>query len=252
MLIDHETQRDRDEHDVPHEGEPSRDDTQMQFPVLEEPRYLDEDLEDEMEAPPDSPLRGIWIGVAAAAVTFVLVFAIPHWLGWYDIGPPPQVKRDAAPESVIATVTAQPSGSAVVETGSPAVSAAAAPPATAPPANPPAPAAPPADPPAPAARRADPPPAAAARETRPAAPKVTPTVGRGEPPFWVQVAAFKNAGQAGRLAAKVKRDGFPAEVRRLRGGSVPWVVWVGTYPTREQAEATRDALARKGLRGFIR
>jgi hypothetical protein len=29
-------------------------------------------------------------------------------------------------------------------------------------------------------------------------------------------------------------------------------VWVGTYPTREQAEATRDALARKGLRGFIR
>jgi cell division protein FtsN len=232
MLIDHETQRDRDEHDVPHEGEPSRDDTQMQFPVLEEPRYLDEDLEDEMEAPPDSPLRGIWIGVAAAAVTFVLVFAIPHWLGWYDIGPPPQVKRDAAPESVIATVTAQPSGSAVVETGSPAVSAAAAPPATAPPATLPKAAAPSAVKPAPPAATARP--ASPSRRT-----------------FSVQIAAFKNARQAGELAARVKRDGYPADVRRVESSSVPWVVRVGGYASREQAQSARDALARKGFRGFI-
>ncbi|MGH7316069.1 MAG: SPOR domain-containing protein, partial [Candidatus Rokuibacteriota bacterium] len=50
----------------------------------------------------------------------------------------------------------------------------------------------------------------------------------------------------------VKRDGYPAEVRRLRAAPVPWVVWVGTYPSREKAEAARDALAGKGFRGFIR
>ncbi|MGH7367949.1 MAG: SPOR domain-containing protein [Candidatus Rokuibacteriota bacterium] len=74
----------------------------------------------------------------------------------------------------------------------------------------------------------------------------------GDSTFWVQVAAFKHARQAGRFAARVKRDGYPAEVRRLRAAPVPWVVWVGTYPSRAQAESARDALARKGHRGFVR
>src|SRR6266545_330825 len=121
MLTDQETRREHDE--------------QMKFPALEEPAWLDDEADDEMEEPPDSPFRGMWIGIAAAAVTFVLVFAVPQWLGWYDIGPPSQAKREPAPESVIATVTAKPSGSAVVETGSPAVPAVAAPSAMAPPAG---------------------------------------------------------------------------------------------------------------------
>ena len=137
MLTDHETRREHDEHDereLPLEGlSPRERDAQMKFPGLEEPSWLEDEADDEMEEPSDSPFRGMWIGIAAAAVTFVLVFAIPQWLGWYDIGPPSQAKREPAPESVIATVTAKPSGSAVVETGSPAVPAVAAPPATAPP-----------------------------------------------------------------------------------------------------------------------
>ena len=233
MLTDHETRREGDERDAPREGEsPREQDAQMQFPVLEEPRYLDEDLDDEMDAPSDSPLRGMWIGIATAAVTFVLVFAIPQWLGWYDIGPPPQARRDATPESVISTVTAQPSSSAVVETGSPAVPAAAAPPATAPPVTLPKAAAPSAAKP--------PPPAVTARPASPS-----------RRTFSVQIAAFKNARQASRLAARVKRDGYPADVRRVRSSTVPWVVRVGGYASREQAQSARDALARKGFRGFI-
>ncbi|MGH7399018.1 MAG: hypothetical protein ACRELW_15900, partial [Candidatus Rokuibacteriota bacterium] len=124
----------RDDRDVPREGESRRDhQAQMRFPSLDEPAWLeDDDLDgEEMDAASDSPLRGIWIGILAAAVTFVLVFAVPQWLGWYDIAEPPKAKREATPESVISTVTAQPSGTAVVETAQPAAPAAAAPPATA-------------------------------------------------------------------------------------------------------------------------
>ena len=240
MLIDHETRREHDEHDereLPREGlSPREHDAQMRFPALEEPAWLEDDRDEEMEEPSDSPFRGMWIGIAAAAVTFVLVFAIPQWLGWYDIGPPPQTKRDAAPDSIISTVTAKPSGAAVVETGPPAVPAVAAPPATAPPVNLPR---------APITKET------VTKETKPAPPAVTAPPSPSRRTFAVQIAAFKNAKQAGLLAERVKRDGYPADVRRIEASAVPWVVRVGGYASREQAESARDALARKGFRGFI-
>jgi cell division septation protein DedD len=243
MLIDHETRREHDEHDehdereLPREGpSPREHDAQMRFPALEEPAWLEDDRDEEMEEPSDSPFRGMWIGIAAAAVTFVLVFAIPQWLGWYDIGPPPQTKRDAAPDSIISTVTAKPSGAAVVETGPPAVPAVAAPPATAPPVNLPK---------APITKET------VTKETKPAPPAVTAPPSPSRRTFSVQIAAFKNAKQAGLLAERVKRDGYPADVRRIESSAVPWVVRVGGYASREQAESARDALARKGFRGFI-
>ena len=237
MLIDHEMRREHDERELPREGEnPREHDAQMRFPALEEPAWLEDDRDEEMEEPSDSPFRGMWIGIAAAAVTFVLVFAIPQWLGWYDIGPPPQTKRDAAPDSIISTVTAKPSGAAVVETGPPAVPAVAAPPATAPPVNLPK---------APIAKET------VTKETKPAPPAVTAPPSPSRRTFSVQIAAFKNAKQAGRLAERVKRDGYPADVRRIESSAVPWVVRVGGYASREQAESARDALARKGFRGFI-
>lgn len=226
MLTDHEARRD---YDLPHEGERAREhDTQMTFPVLEEPTWLEQDDLEEMEAPRDSAFRGIWLGIAAASVTFVLVFATPHWLGWYEVGTtPPRAKRDVTPESVIATVTAKPSGPAV-ET----------PPVAPPPAVPPKSTATPAAPP-PAAIQ----PAAVQKDAKPAAP--------AKRTFTVQIAAFKDPKPASRLAARVKSDGYPADVRRIESAAVPWVVRVGTYSTREQAESARDALARKGFRGFI-
>jgi len=246
MLIDRETRREHDEHDdhddhdereLPREGEgPREHDAQMRFPALEEPAWLEDDRDEEMEEPSDSPFRGMWIGIAAAAVTFVLVFAIPQWLGWYDIGPPPQSKRDAAPDSIISTVTAKPSGAAVVETGPPALPAVAAPPATAPPVNLPR---------APITKET------VTKETKPAPPAVTAPPSPSRRTFAVQIAAFKNAKQAGLLAERVKRDGYPADVRRIESSAVPWVVRVGGYASREQAESARDALARKGFRGFI-
>lgn len=250
MLTDHETRREHDEHDergLSLEGlSPRERDAQMKFPALEEPAWLEDEADDEMEEPPDSPFRGMWIGIAAAAVTFVLVFAIPQWLGWYDIGRPSQAKREPAPESVIATVTAKPSGSAVVETGSPAVPAVAAPPATAPPVSLPK---------APVTKEAKPTPPvtpALTRETKPAPPAVTaPPAAPSRRTFTVQIAAFKNAKQAGLLAERVKRDGYPADVRRIEASAVPYVVRVGGYTSREQAESAREALARKGFKGFI-
>jgi cell division septation protein DedD len=251
MLTDHETRREHDEHDereLPLEGlSPRERDAQMKFPGLEEPAWLEDEADDEMEEPSDSPFRGMWIGIAAAAITFVLVFAIPQWLGWYDIGPPSRAKREPAPESVIATVTAKPSGSAVVETGSPAVPAVAAPPATAPPVSLPK---------APVTKetKPTPPPATSgvAKETKPAPPAVTaPPAASSRRTFTVQIAAFKNAKQAGLLADRVKRDGYPADVRRVESSAVPYVVRVGGYTSREQAESAREALARKGFKGFI-
>lgn len=258
MLTDHET---RPEHDVPRDGESSHAladprDAQKEFPTLEEPSWLEDDLDEEMEAPRDSAFRGIWIGVVAAAVTFVLVFAIPHWLGWYEVGTPSQhAKREATPESVIATVTTKPSGAA------PAGEPVATPPATPSPAPPlasalvdssspvsPPQVAQPKTPARPAASASVPTPVAAksAKPDKPAATVTTP-----KRTFEVQIAAFKNAKQADRLAERVKRDGYRAAVRRVESSAVPWVVRIGGYTSREQAEAARDALARKGFRGFV-
>jgi cell division septation protein DedD len=81
--------------------------------------------------------------------------------------------------------------------------------------------------------------AAAGRESKPA---------RGKT-FSVQIAAFKNARQAGKAAESAKRAGYSADVLRVDSSAVPWVVRVGGYSTREQAESARDALAKKGFRG---
>ena len=242
MLTDHETRREhepRQEHEARHEHETAHEsDAQLKLPVLEEPAWeepepawADDDADMEMDAPPDSPLRGMWIGIAAAAITFVLVFAIPQWLGWYDVGPPPQARRDATPESIIATVTAKPSAPGADEPGPPARTPAAATPAPAPPDG--------------AAK------AAAAREAKPAPPAAAAAPRAPRRTFSIQIAAFKSSKPAGELAAKVKRSGYPADVGRVESASVPWVVRVGSYTSREQAESARDALARKGFKGFI-
>jgi cell division septation protein DedD len=274
MLTDHETRREHgepnehDERELPLEGPSPRErDAQMKFPALEEPAWIEDEADDDMEEPSDSPFRGMWIGILAAAVTFVLVFAIPQWLGWYDIGPPPQARREATPEAIISTVTAKPSGAAVVETGPPAVAAVATPPATAPPVT--LPKAPVTKEPIAKETKPTPPPAApaAARETKPTPQAVTPAVAKETKPpervasaapaspsrrtFTVQIAAFKNAKQAGQLADRVKRDGYHADVRRIESSAVPYVVRVGGYASREQAESAREALARKGFKGFI-
>jgi cell division septation protein DedD len=241
MLTGHQTEHESERPTgSPHEDDAPRDETRRQFPVLDEPAWLEDDPE-EMEEPRDSAFRGIWIGIAAAAITFVLVFAIPQWLGWYDVGTPPErARRETTPEAVISTVTAKPSAPSDAPPVAPPPAAAR--PAAAPPAALPKIAATshpaPAPAPAPKSRK----PAAAAVVTEPAAAKRT---------YSVQIAAFKTAPPAGRLAARVKHDGYPADLRRLESAAVPWVVRVGPYATREQAEAARDALARKGFRGFV-
>jgi len=256
MLTEHDRTRRMDDPDHTDGEAPIATETTSHYPVLEEPSWLvDEDL-DEMEAPRDSAFRGIWIGAAAAGLTFVLVFAVPHWLGWYDIGPATQrATRELAPDSVIATVTAKPSTSPAEP--APTVASAAAPPAVGPPSAPPAaavetraPAAPRASKAAPreaktAAPARDAKPVAAGREAKP----VKPTAAASRRTFAIQIAAFKNARQAGRVAENAKRAGYAADVLRVESSAVPWVVRIGGYSTREQAESARDALAKKGFRG---
>ena len=245
MLSEHDRTHRMDDPDHVDGEAPISTETPSRYPVLEEPSWLvDEDL-DEMEEPRESAFRGIWIGAAAAGITFVLVFAVPHWLGWYDIGPStPRASREVTPDSVISTVTAKPSTSPAEP--APTVASTATPPAAAPPAavETRAPAAPRESKPAPHEAKAAVA-AAAPRETKPAKVAAAPT----RHTFSVQIAAFKNARQAGRVAQRAKRAGYAADVRRVESAAVPWVVRIGGYSTREQAESARDALAKKGFRG---
>src|SRR5260370_32904292 len=89
MLTEHDRpHRMDDPHDGSHDGEaPVTTETPRPFPVLEEPSWLDDEEFEEMEAPRGSAFRGLWVGGAAAAATFGLVFAIPHWLGRCDRRP---------------------------------------------------------------------------------------------------------------------------------------------------------------------
>ena len=251
MLTEHDRTHRMDDPDHVEGEAPATAETPSRYPALEEPSWLvDEDLE-EMEEPRESAFRGIWIGAAAAGITFVLVFAVPHWLGWYDIGPStPRASRELTPDSVISTVTAKPSTSAAEP--APTVASTATPPAAAPPAavETRAPAAPRESKPAPHEAKAavaprDAKPATAPRETKPAKVAAAPT----RHTFSVQIAAFKNARQAGRVAERAKRAGYAADVRRVESAAVPWVVRISGYSTREQAESARDALAKKGFRG---
>lgn len=250
MLTEHDRTHRMDDSDHRDGETPTATETTSHYPVLEEPSWLDDDDLEEMEAPRDSAFRGIWIGAVAAAVTFVLVFAVPHWLGWYDVGPStPRVSRELNPESVISSVTAKPSTPPAEPAA--AVASAVPPPAAAPPAaETRVPAAPRESKPAPRETRAavalpDAKPATAGRETKP--PKPAATTGRRT--FTVQIAAFKNARQAGRVAENAKRAGYAADVLRVESSPVPWVVRIGGYSSREQAESAREALAKKGFRG---
>src|SRR5260370_32961692 len=99
-----------DPHDGSHDGEaPVATETPSRFPVLEEPSWLDDEEFEDVEAPRDSAFRGIWIGVAAAAITFALVFPIPHWLRRCGPRPPgPPAPPGRAPRFGDSTLTAQP------------------------------------------------------------------------------------------------------------------------------------------------
>src|SRR5690349_18449410 len=130
---EHDLDRERDHDRVDHAASGALTATEEpdRFPHLEEPSWLDDEDAEEMEEPRDSAFRGIWIGVLAAAITFGLVFAIPHWLGWYDLGPAtPRAKREVTtPDSVISTVTAKPSTTPAEPAAGQTVAAAPAPPA---------------------------------------------------------------------------------------------------------------------------
>jgi len=266
---EHDLDHERDHDQVDHAASAALTATEEpdHFPRLEEPSWLDDEDMEEMEEPRDSAFRGIWVGVLAAAITFALVFAIPHWLGWYDLGPAtPRAKREVTtPDSVISTVTAKPSttpaepaaGQTVAAAPAPPAAVAAPTPATTPPpaVTPSAPAEPKLPP---ATREAKPAPrepkaTVAARETKPAAParepKAASAASASRRTFAVQIAAFKNARQAGRVAENAKKAGYSADVLRVDSSPAPWVVRVGGYSTREQAESAREALARKGFRG---
>jgi cell division septation protein DedD len=251
MLTEHDRAHRMDDSDHGDGETPAATETTSHYPVLEEPSWLDDDDLEEMEAPRDSAFRGIWIGAVAAGITFVLVFAVPHWLGWYDVGPStPRVSRDLNPESVISTVTAKPS-TPPAEPAATVASAVTPPAAAAPPAaEAKTPAAPRESKPAPRVTRAtvappDAKPATTGRETKPAKPAAT----TSRRTFAVQIAAFKNARQAGRVAENAKRAGYAADVLRVESSPAPWVVRIGGYSSREQAESAREALARKGFRG---
>ena len=268
---EHDLDHERDHDQVDHAASAALTATEEpdHFPRLEEPSWLDDEDMEEMEEPRDSAFRGIWVGVLAAAITFALVFAIPHWLGWYDLGPAtPRAKREVTtPDSVISTVTAKPSttpaepaaGQTVAAAPAPPAAVAAPTPATTPPpaVTPSAPAEPKLPP---ATREAKPAPrepkaTVAARETKPAAParepKAASAASASRRTFAVQIAAFKNARQAGRVAENAKKAGYSADVLRVDSSPAPWVVRVGGYSTREQAESAREALARKGFRGIF-
>src|SRR5258705_6734560 len=115
MLTEHDRpHRMDDPHDGSHDGEaPGATETPSRFPVLEEPSWLDDEEFEDVEAPRDSAFRGIWIGVAPAALTFALVFAIPPRPRRYAPRPPaPPAQRRPTPGFGISTAPPQPPGRA--------------------------------------------------------------------------------------------------------------------------------------------
>ncbi|MFQ5899485.1 MAG: SPOR domain-containing protein [Candidatus Methylomirabilia bacterium] len=69
--------------------------------------------------------------------------------------------------------------------------------------------------------------------------------------FWVQVGAFEDGKHAARFAARLAAEHYPVVVRRGESATVPHVVRIGRYPSRERAEEVRAALETKGFRGFV-
>ncbi len=69
--------------------------------------------------------------------------------------------------------------------------------------------------------------------------------------FWVQVAAFRDSKTAARLAARLQTEHYPVLTRQEQLAGALYAVWVGSYSNRQQAEAVRADLERKGFPGFI-
>src|ERR1051325_10249275 len=97
-------------HHIEHDHAPVATETSKPFAVLEEPTWLDAEDDEELEEPPDSAFRGIWIGIAAGP-------------------PPPKGKRELNPTGVIASGPGKWAESPAAE---PTAPAAPTPPATAP------------------------------------------------------------------------------------------------------------------------
>jgi hypothetical protein len=79
---------------------------------------------------------------------------------------------------------------------------------------------------------------------------------------WVQVGLFKDASNADALARKVRQQGFPVQVARVKrddsgpsgssgSGGAYLLVRAGGYPDRSAAISARAALSAKGYPGFL-
>lgn len=193
--------------------------------LSDEATWLEED-EEQLE---DSPFRGIWVGIVSAVVTFTLVLMAPHWLGWWNSESTRSMTQGSAPSPSVASSLVPNTPSSALTLKTPPAELVSGPKAAVS---------------APGGRVG-----ASAEPTASAISKPAPTSSGGG--FWVQIAAFKDANQAIRLATRMRREGYPADVRRRDSTANLWVVWVGKYPTRERAEAVRAALEKKGFRGFL-
>ncbi|MBE3598264.1 MAG: SPOR domain-containing protein [Limnochordaceae bacterium] len=99
---------------------------------------------------------------------------------------------------------------------------------------------------------------APSRQTEPAAPP--PARPAPSPPsagtasaggFSVQVGAFGSQANANLLADTLRREGFPAQVTTVKSSGVPYKVWVGPYPSREQAQEALRKLKPRWPDAFI-
>jgi DedD protein len=185
-------------------------------------------FEEEEEQLEDSPFRGIWVGIVSAVVTFTLVLMVPYWLGWWN-SQRPALHKGSAPFPSVASSLAPNTPSSAPTLKTPLAELVSSPKAAVS---------------TPGGRVV-----VSAEPTASAISKPVPTSSGGG--FWVQIAAFKDANQAVRLATRMRREGYPADVRRRDSTANPWVVWIGKYPTKERAEAVRAALEKKGFRGFL-
>jgi cell division septation protein DedD len=186
-------------------------------------------LQEDEQRREHSSFRGIWVGIVSAVVTFALVFMVPHWFGWWNGESIRSTTQGNAPVPAIASSLDRntPSSALIPKTR-------------------------------PTARLSGPEVAVSASGGRGVASAEPPTSASSTPvpvssagSYWVQIAVFKDATQAVRLATRMRREGYPAEVRRRDSTANPWTVRLGKYPTRERAEAVRAALEKKGFRGFL-
>jgi cell division septation protein DedD len=206
---------------------------QAQEGALSETNLSDEatwlELEEDEGQLEDFPFRGIWVGIVSAVVTFTLVLMVPYWLGWWNSQSTHSIRQGSAPfPSIVSSPVPNTPSSAATLTPPPTELASGPKAAVS----------------APGDRVA-----VSAGPTASTISKPVPTSSGGG--FWVQIAAFKDANQAVRLATRMRRQGYPADVRPSDSTANPWVVRVGKYPTRERAEAVRAALKKKGFRGFL-